>query len=158
MHAGISNDYVSGGATASKDKAATLPSSTQVPVAEDKLDSGNGSECSHRNAHVTKSHDTPELLEMECLLTAGGISLYAYEHSWTEEANTLFVPVIRVSFIQPSFSCTRPADFNTIQISCFDVSFWKCKSGSRNAGRCQRLFYLKNAFQPSCFTFLLLRS
>ena len=86
---------------------------------------------------MIKSRDSkPDVQEMECLVTAGGISVFVYEHSTTGEAWNPVVPVVRVSLIQPAFNCTRRADSDTIQMSCFDISLAKCKSNTRSAGTC----------------------
>ena len=135
-NSGLSNDDVTSDVTTTD--TPTAPShSPQVAAPEEKLDSGIGSECSHENRHVIKSRDSkPDVQEMECLVTAGGLSVFVYEHSTTGEAWTQLVPVVRVSLIQPAFNCTRRADSDTIQMSCFDISLAKCKSNTRSAGTC----------------------
>ena len=110
-----------------------------VVESAEKLDSGIGSECSNRNRHVIKTRDNkPEVQEMECLLTARGLSVFVYEHSPKGEARTHLVPVVRVSLIQPSFNCTRRTDSDTIQISCFDMSL--AQSNTKSAGECSCCF------------------
>lgn len=137
MDSGFSNDDVIGGVTA--DDTSTLSHSPDVATSQEKLDSGISSECSHgdRLKQVVQSRETkPDVQELECLFTAGGVSLFVYEHSSTGEARTRLVPVVGVSLVQPAFNCTRRTDCNTVQISCFDVSLAKCKSNTRNSGGC----------------------
>ncbi|CAB4027069.1 Hypothetical predicted protein [Paramuricea clavata] len=135
-NSGLSNDDVTSDVTTDTPTAFSHPPRVAAP--EEKLDSGCGSECSHKNRHVIKSRDSkPDVQEMECLATAGGLSVFVYEHSTTGEAWTQLVPVVRVSLIQPAFNCTRRADSDTIQISCFDISLAKCKSNTRSADNTQ---------------------
>ena len=137
FNSGFSNDDFIGGVTGNEDPASTLSHPSEVAKSQEKLDSGIGSECSHGNRlkHVVQSREsTPDVQEMECLFTAGGVSVFVYEHSPTGEAGSRVVPVVGVSLVQPSFNCTRRTDCNTIQISCFDVSLAKCESNSRNSG------------------------
>jgi hypothetical protein len=136
MNSGVSNGDVTSDATANADTNTLFSRPPKVVESPDKLDSGIGSECSHRKRHVTKrTRDKTEVQEMECLLTAGGLSLFVYEHSPTGEARTHLVPVIGASLIQPSFSCTRRTDCDTIQISCFDISLAKSRTKTRISGR-----------------------
>ncbi|CAB4036952.1 Hypothetical predicted protein, partial [Paramuricea clavata] len=137
MNSGLSNDDVTIDVTTTDTRTAPshLP---QVAAPEEKLDSGIGSEFSHKNRHVIKSRDSkPDVQEMECLVTAGGLSMFVYEHSKMGKAWNRLVPVVRVSLIQPAFNCTRRADSDTIQISCFDISLAKCKSNTRSADNTQ---------------------
>ena len=132
MSCSLSNDDV----TTSEHSTSALSHLSEVAASDEKLDSGIGSECSHKNRQPVKSHENhqPNVQEMEFLVTARGLSMFVYEKCKTAQARTRLVPVVRVSLIQPSFNCTRRTDCDTVQISCFDVSLAKCNSDAESAG------------------------
>ena len=137
MNSGLTCDDVIGDGPTPRNSepntSTTLYHRSGVAASQEKLDSGVCSEHSNRNRYVTKSrNEKPE--EMECLFTARGISVFVYEHSTNEKSRIQLLPVVHVSLIQPAFNCSRRADCDTIQISCFDVSFAQCKSHTINIG------------------------
>ena len=110
-------------------------------LTDEKVDSGIGSECSYkreqRHKHVTSSRDvssTSIVQPMECLFTARSLFVSVYDLNVEESAEELLVPVVRVSFIQPAFNCTRLTESSTVQMSCFDFSLAKSEPSSKSAG------------------------
>ena len=137
MNSDFSNDDVI--SSVSGDDTSTLSYPPEVATFQEKLDSGIGSECSHGNRlkRAVQSRETKlDVQEMECLFTAGRVSVFVYEHSSTGDARMRLVPIVGVSLVQPSFNCTGRTDCNTVQISSFDLSLAKCKSTARNSGGC----------------------
>ena len=110
---------------------------------DEKIDSGVGSESSFKpepQRHTRKSRDLPNtagVQPMECLFTAGSLSVCVYDKGTREGGGEYLVPVVHASFIQPVFTCSRMTESDTVQISCFDLSLAKGKTKSSNPG----LFY-----------------